>query len=660
MIAALLAAAALAAGGPFDYDASAPLDVREAGTRIERDARVIDLSYASPTGARVPAYLVLPQGRGPFPGVIAQPGGFAGRDVGLFEAAELARRGLAVLTIDGPQARSGRTDFACTAADAREFHDYVVELRRGLDLLQARPEVDGARLGYTGFSFGAETGGALVGVDHRLRAAALQSGSGRVSTVWRSLCSRAPKALLARFRRLDPINFIARARPAALLIQNGRFDGTFPRKEVLAFQRAASRPKTVRWYASRHQLPAGASYQRDDFLARVLRAGTSRLAVAEGPRAAEVRSLAEQMERLHPNLFHDVTRADFERAAEELAQRADSLDRAAYVVELMRLTAMPGPREGHGGVFTFWPHRSPLHFFPLRLYRFPEGYVVVRARDATLVRARLVAIEGRPLAEVEQRVRPLVPHDNEWSMIERLPEYLVCAEVLRGLGIAADDGVVTFTLETAAGGSRDVRLHAGGLAFGAFFEPLLPAGRPTLLLQTRNQRWRLTTLERGRVVYLAYNQVVWPESMPARLLKLALRKNVRRVIVDLRLNGGGDNSRYLPLLDALQRIGKRRALRVLIGRDTFSAAGSFAADLDRYTNAVFVGEPTGGAPSQYGDATTIELPLAGLSVRVATSYQQFDPPGSQRLAVEPDVAVAVSAAEFFAGRDPVLAAALAR
>ena len=96
------------------------------------------------------------------------------------------------------------------------------------------------------------------------------------------------------------------------------------------------------------------------------------------------------------------------------------------------------------------------------------------------------------------------------------------------------------------------------------------------------------------------------------------------------------------------------------GRDTFSAAGSFAADLDRYTSAVFVGEPTGGAPSQYGDATTLELPLAGLSVRVATRYQQFDPPGSQRLAVEPEIAVTVSADDFFAGRDRVLAAALAR
>jgi dienelactone hydrolase len=274
MIAALLAAAALAAGGPFDYDPSVPLDVREAGSSVQRDARVVDLSYAAPGGSRVPAFLVLPQRPGPLPAVIAQPGGFGGRDSGLFEAAELARHGLAVLTIDGPQARVPRTRFACTSADVEEFRRYVVELRRGIDLLQSRPEVDGSRLGYTGFSFGAEVGGALVGVDHRLKAVALQSGSGRLSTVWRGACSRAPKRMWTAFRRLDPINFIARARPAALLIQNGRYDGTFPRAEVLALHRTASRPKTVRWYASRHTLPAAASYARDAFLARALGAAS--------------------------------------------------------------------------------------------------------------------------------------------------------------------------------------------------------------------------------------------------------------------------------------------------------------------------------------------------------------------------------------------------
>ncbi|MCI0410020.1 MAG: hypothetical protein L0191_15935 [Acidobacteria bacterium] len=54
----------------FHYDKNAPLDVKEAGTAKRGDVAVHDVSFASPKGGRVPAYLVVPAGRGPFAAVI--------------------------------------------------------------------------------------------------------------------------------------------------------------------------------------------------------------------------------------------------------------------------------------------------------------------------------------------------------------------------------------------------------------------------------------------------------------------------------------------------------------------------------------------------------------------------------------------------------------
>src|SRR3712207_4653326 len=54
----------------FDYDAKAPPDVKEVGREKREGATVIDLTYASPRGGRVPAYLVVPEGRGPFAAVL--------------------------------------------------------------------------------------------------------------------------------------------------------------------------------------------------------------------------------------------------------------------------------------------------------------------------------------------------------------------------------------------------------------------------------------------------------------------------------------------------------------------------------------------------------------------------------------------------------------
>ena len=61
----------------------------------------------------------------------------------------------------------------------------------------------------------------------------------------------------------------------------------------------------------------------------------------------------------------------------------------------------------------------------------------------------------------------------------------------------------------------------------------------------------------------------------------------------------------------------------------------------------------------YGDTVSVLLPKSGINVRIAARYWDFSK-GSEdrRLAVNPDRKVNVTIADFLAGRDPVLAAAL--
>jgi len=54
----------------FDYDETVPLDLTILGTQKRGDVYVLDITYASPKGGVVPAYLVVPSGKGPFAGVI--------------------------------------------------------------------------------------------------------------------------------------------------------------------------------------------------------------------------------------------------------------------------------------------------------------------------------------------------------------------------------------------------------------------------------------------------------------------------------------------------------------------------------------------------------------------------------------------------------------
>jgi hypothetical protein len=313
----------------------------------------------------------------------------------------------------------------------------------------------------------------------------------------------------------------------------------------------------------------------------------------------------------------------------------------------MRLVALVSPRNGHTGIFPLDPgHRRRLHLYPLRLYEFADGMYVVGGEHTG---RRLVAISGAPVERVARLVRPLVPYDNDSGLRAKVPSFSLVAEVLDGLGVGSGMRGRTFTFDGDETELRPVTAPEYDAAFRDARDPTMLPRRasPLYLAQSRRDLWLRRT---GDVLHVGYNSTFAPTEPFGRRLVRAARE-VRRVVVDLRLNGGGNNTTYGPLLDVLASV---PSLAVLIGRGTFSAAGNFATEVGLATDAVFVGEPTGGGVNQYGDAVARRLPATGWNLNVATLYHEKGGPHDRRLAVEPDIHVEPTSADFFAGRDPVL------
>jgi dienelactone hydrolase len=254
----------------FDYDEKASLDIREEGVEDRGGIKVHDISYASPKGGRVSAYLVVPPGKGPFAGLVFMHHDYADRSGFLADALLLAETGAVSILIDAPFRRiaPSRKPFDITKPENNRdvLVQTVIDLRRAVDLLTSRPDVDAKRIGYVGHSYGAALGGVLSSVEKRVKAYVLMAGdpswtaSLRSGTDPSSEQSRksVTKEQLDKYIEvtapLDAINYIGHAAPSALFFQFARYDVEIPERAALQYAQAASAPKFIKWYDVGHEL----------------------------------------------------------------------------------------------------------------------------------------------------------------------------------------------------------------------------------------------------------------------------------------------------------------------------------------------------------------------------------------------------------------------
>jgi dienelactone hydrolase len=260
---AVVAATAVFAGAPtFSYDRSRPLALH-LGTALTQGGVVRQPLTFDAGHGRKAGYWRHPVGAGPWPVVLFSPGSDGNARTQLPDADRLAQRGIASLAVAPPTPL-----ITCrAAADRRTYVNYVVGRRRALDLLPKLPGADTHRIAAFGFSYGADVTATLVGVDHRLRGAVIESARAHLSVPLGAYCNS------ANYRRafavVDPVRSIGKA-TAPLLFQNGRRDPTSPQADVDALVRAARSTKEQRWYDAPHELNEQAHADSDAWLVRLL------------------------------------------------------------------------------------------------------------------------------------------------------------------------------------------------------------------------------------------------------------------------------------------------------------------------------------------------------------------------------------------------------
>jgi len=271
----------------FDYDQKAPLGLRQVGLQRRRGANVYDITYDSPKGGVVPAYLVVPKGRGPFAAVIWGHWYWANssmrnRKEFLDEAIVLAQAGVVSLLTDGPIARPGHVESKDPLDErtATDFIQQVIDMRRGVDLLLARRDVDPKRIAYVGHSYNANVGAPLSGVDRRFKAFVLMAGSmsdeltqntREFQEFRKKIGPEKLDAFVAKYSYLDQGKYVSHAAPAVVLLQFATQEKFLTPERARQHAAIVSEPRLFKLYEAPHALNAEARRDRIQFLTEQLK-----------------------------------------------------------------------------------------------------------------------------------------------------------------------------------------------------------------------------------------------------------------------------------------------------------------------------------------------------------------------------------------------------
>jgi dienelactone hydrolase len=215
-----------------------------------KETITFDAAYG---GERVRAYLYLPRrGLPPYQTVVAFPGdgGFGIRSSEQLRPAEhFLKSGRAYLfPVYKSTYERGDELTSSMPNESNTYREHVVywskDLRRSIDYLETRPDIDTQRLAFFGVSWGGRMAPVMLAIEHRFKAAVVTVAGLRHQTAQ-------PEA--------DPFNYLPRVTRPVLML-NGRYDFYFPveTSQRPYFERLGTPPADKAWmvYDRSHSVPA--------------------------------------------------------------------------------------------------------------------------------------------------------------------------------------------------------------------------------------------------------------------------------------------------------------------------------------------------------------------------------------------------------------------
>lgn len=402
----------------------------------------------------------------------------------------------------------------------------------------------------------------------------------------------------------------------------------------------------------------------------------------------DIDSLAARIHRIHPRPWLRTSETAFDAGARALRETAPRADAGTMLVGMLRLVA--SIEDGHTEITDFGPAAGS--WYPVRFYVLADGLWISGADSAhaRLAGAKVTRVGTVSADSAMRTFESLVSADNTFG--RRDPAAIMSnAVLLRALGITHSDSLIlqtsrgpaTLAAVTTGKGTADWWQYGeitgppgthlvtafGGRTDARYRNPTENADLPLHLRGRRAYWW--TALPGDSAVYFALNNMVSKSGFSPNTLMQELRAALgqvdarphlyQRFILDMRYNSGGDGSLVPALVNEFVKrdstINRPGRFFVITSGKTFSAAADCVLDLLRHTSVVLVGEPMGVPYNGSGDPGRSVLPGNKIEISISTNSRSTSSLDSIRV-VPVQLPAPMAGEEYFAGRDPALAAIL--
>ncbi len=387
---------------------------------------------------------------------------------------------------------------------------------------------------------------------------------------------------------------------------------------------------------------------------------------------ADINFLKERMEQTHYNIYETLTKEQWDKEFSELLDNIDNLDDEHINTELAKIVASVG--DGHTILFPAPKSGGKQEEYKIKFYKFKDGlYIKGITKDyAKYNGLKVTKIGMYKTEEALKKISEIIPHDNELGIDWLTPRYLMNNDYLYGLGINDSKDVLKLELEDNAGKKITADIKKSVSDFNANFhgqnaDEYVYANESSsaplpLYLKHGNEMFWFEHLADVNFVYMQVNGIsnngsVKIKDFYDKVFKFIDSNNVEGIIIDLRLNSGGNNFLNKYLINNFIRydkINKKGKVFTIIGRNTFSAAMNLVGDLENSTQTIFIGEPTGSRPNFTGEINFIELPNTGIKVSASSLYWQKSVSSDKRKWVFPEIYTPLSFSDYKNNVDPAM------